>query len=220
MCTSYMLQVAVGLYPNTTLGAANVWMLPLDSLERARDDVGGWLGVTPQRWGVLLLAAALVYIVVTVMTRLRRTGGLVAACWASAAVALASFMLPTRVHERYVLPVLGLLLLLAAVRVADRLLAIAFWVVSGCLTVNMGLVIWGGVRGPGGQTFVFGWPWWLALSLVYCVITCYLLAWPWFAFTSDDHADSRRAPGAVRLRQLPRRGNPLDPRASVIDRAG
>jgi hypothetical protein len=186
---------ALGLYPFTTLGAANLWMLPLGSLRRVRDDVPGWLGATPQQWGAGLLALALAYVVLTVVARLRRADGVVAAAWAATAVAFAVFLLPTRVHERYVLPVLGLALLLAALRGFDRRLTVCFWLVSACLTVNLVLVLYGGIQGPGGQTFSFGRPWWIGLTLVYGAVAAVLLVWPWLAAPSADPADSRRTPG-------------------------
>lgn len=191
------MHVALGLYPFTTLGAADVWMLPIGSLRRVRDDVPGLLGVTPQQWGGVLLLVALAYVAVTATRRSARERPVVAACWASSAAAFAVFMLSTRVHERYVLPVLGLGLVLLAVSGFDRRLVACFWVASTCLTLNLVLVLYGGLRGPGGSTMGFGRGWWVGVSVAYLAVFAAWLAWPrWAAgrVGAGARPDSRRTP--------------------------
>lgn len=106
--------VAVELYPFTTLGAANIWMLPLGSPDRVSDRDGTFLGVTAQSWGSLVFVLALCYIVVTIGMRWRRLKPLPLVTWAMVAANYAYFLLPTRSHERYLYPAVMLLILLAA----------------------------------------------------------------------------------------------------------
>jgi dolichyl-phosphate-mannose-protein mannosyltransferase len=177
------IHAALGLYPYTSLGAANLWMIPVGSLDRVRDDTAGWLGLTAQQWGMGLLVLALLFVTVTWSARLRHVAPVTSACWAATASTFAGFILSTRVHERYALPILGLGLILLALHAEDRRLTTGFWLVSSCLTLNMVLVLYGGLRGPAGQTMHFGSAWWTALAVLYCSLAVGLLAWPWSART-------------------------------------
>lgn len=88
-------------FPFSSLFAYNVWALAV--------------GFVPDRWfatGSALLACGLVASLIPVLRRRDATALLTA----GALAALAFYFLPTRAHERYVLPALALLLPLAALR--------------------------------------------------------------------------------------------------------
>ncbi len=112
-------------FPQTTLMAFNLWYA--DLLSGGSDDVTGtWLGVAKDVWGRGLLAAALLAGFVWACYRWRRDtrGLLLWTLW----VLLAAVMLPTRVHERYIL--LGLPFLIAATLMWRR-----FWPILIVLVV-------------------------------------------------------------------------------------
>lgn len=91
----------VGAYASqTTLNAFNIWYV--DVLLTGSDDAARrWLGLTRNTWGLALLAVALAAGFLWFMCRWRgRARGLV--LW-SAFCLLACVMLPTQVHERYLL---------------------------------------------------------------------------------------------------------------------
>lgn len=139
------LQEALDLYPYTTLGAANVWMIPWGSLDRLTDESPVVLGLAPNQWGSLGLAVALLYVAGTTVIAFGRTRRPEAVCWTAGASMFAIFMLPTRVHERYLFPVLGFTLLLAALHRFRQPLATAFWTMSVVFTLSL-LVVYGGFR--------------------------------------------------------------------------
>ncbi|MFH0981351.1 MAG: glycosyltransferase family 87 protein [Planctomycetota bacterium] len=99
-------------FPATTLNAFNVWYLDLllcDSL----DVTARWLGVTKEMWGRLFLLVGLVGGFAWVIRRWRDDPR----AWVvwSTLVMLLSIMLPTRIHERYLLMVLPFLTVAAMV---------------------------------------------------------------------------------------------------------
>jgi dolichyl-phosphate-mannose-protein mannosyltransferase len=170
------LQEALDAWPYTTLGAANVWMFPVRSLDR-RHDGPGWLGVTEQTWGSMMLVAAVVVVSAVALRRLRPAGA-VAAAWVATTLAFAAFLLPTRVHERYLFPALVLGLLLAACAGWERRLVVWFWMASLAFTLNLAFVLFGGLHGPRGTSLEFGGGAWLGLSVTMVSLFLALLAWP------------------------------------------
>ena len=116
---------AVGFYPALTMNAANVWQpvrlvnlyvrhLPPGS---ALDDGVHWFGpVTPKRIGLSLFAAYTLAVAAGVW---RRPDPLTLAR-AAALSALGFFMLPTQMHERYLVPAAALLAVTAGFGPADR----------------------------------------------------------------------------------------------------
>lgn len=108
-------------YPKTTLYAFNLWYL--DLLFSENDDAGlKLLGVTKDTWGKLLLALALLVSVAWSFRRRWRDGStivLFGGLWLMFAV-----MLPTRVHERYI--ILPIPFLIAATGLRRRL----WWAVA------------------------------------------------------------------------------------------
>jgi hypothetical protein len=100
--------------------AFNLWRTPL-LRGHTLDSELGWFGWSLETWGQLLTLA--VYLVIlSVYARDRTRRGLV---WAALATMLTLAMLPTRSHERYLLPAVALAILLAALdgRAASRWLA-------------------------------------------------------------------------------------------------
>jgi dolichyl-phosphate-mannose-protein mannosyltransferase len=177
---------ALGVWPYTTVGAANIWMLPIRTSQIRRSDGGaGWLGVSAQAWGTVLLLLAVLVVVAVAVRRLRPVT-VVTAVWAATALAYAAFLLPTRVHERYLFPALGLGLLLAALSSWDRRLVAWFWGISSAFTVNLALVLFGGLHGPDGHTVTFGSGAWLTLTTAMILLFLALLAWPFLRRVDDS----------------------------------
>jgi len=102
--------VAVNLYRSTTVFAFNLWGTPLAGNPRP-DDRLFLLGLDYQRWGVLLLASAYLFIFVQYW----RSPGERSLLWACLAMLFASFMFATRVHERYLFPTFMVVVLVAAI---------------------------------------------------------------------------------------------------------
>lgn len=183
---------ALDVWPFTTVGAANVWMLPIRSLDRRPDTTPGWLGLSPEDWGTILLLVAVVAVATLALARLRPAGA-VAAGWVGTTVAFAAFLFPTRVHERYLFPALVIGLLLAAFSGWDRRLVAWFWATSAVLFVNLVMVLFGGFHGPRGRTFTFGSSAWLLTSLGMVALFLAIMAWPLW----PSRRDSRAAPVRV-----------------------
>lgn len=139
------LQEALELYPQTTLGAANVWMIPIGSLERIEDDSPVVLGLSPNQWGTAGLVIAVGYVAVTMLRRFGPGRRFEAATWAAGAAMFAIFMIPTRVHERYLFPILVFALLFVAIRAYERRVATLYWAISVVFALNLALV-YGGFR--------------------------------------------------------------------------
>jgi Gpi18-like mannosyltransferase len=89
--------------------AFNLWRTPL-LRGHTLDSEAGWFGWSLESWGKLLTLG--VYLVILgVYARDRTRRGLL---WAALATMLTLAMLPTRSHERYLLPAVALAILLAA----------------------------------------------------------------------------------------------------------
>ncbi|HET8629776.1 MAG TPA: hypothetical protein VFL91_20345 [Thermomicrobiales bacterium] len=109
------LRDALEKFTETSHSAFNLWTAPFAApagvpLFKQPDTAPWLLGLTYQAWGALLLAAALVAILAAFWRR--RDGR--ALVWAALATATALFVLPTRIHERYLLPAVALAALAAA----------------------------------------------------------------------------------------------------------
>ena len=107
-------------YNATTLGANNMWILPIGRGGPPGDDhaVIGWL--TFQALGTLLLLACVGIAVWMVLNMPRPEEALV---WSSTFVMMSAFLFSTRMHERYLFPVVVFSLLLCAFRMRYVLLA-------------------------------------------------------------------------------------------------
>lgn len=188
---------AAALWPFTTMGADNVWMLlagqPWDP---PRDT--GWPFVT----GWVLLGIAVVVTLLGVrgwgrgaepgrMVEDRMVegrggssglvgalpGSVVPACWAAAVGVYASFLVLTRAHERYVFPALVLLVVLAALCRLDRRvvwLALAASTLTAINVLQMDVL----AAQPPSSWFLRSAPY-LVVSLGHVVVWVLLVLLPW-----------------------------------------
>jgi dolichyl-phosphate-mannose-protein mannosyltransferase len=99
------------VHDETTLNAFNLWATPLAG-NGVNDYQISFLGLTSRTWGQILFAAALLLI----LALWWRRGTDRAFVWAALAMTFSSFMLPTRIHERYLLPSVALAALIAAIQ--------------------------------------------------------------------------------------------------------
>ena len=113
------LRYSLDYYPETTLNAFNLWATSLAG--NRESDAQLLLGVAVRVWGTLLFVAAYLLILV----RLWRWPSTPDVVWALFAVSFTSFMLPTRIHERYLLPAVVLAALVAALAPRCRWFAVA-----------------------------------------------------------------------------------------------
>jgi hypothetical protein len=132
---------AVGYYPLRTVEAYNLWYV-LDRIDirlrgqpsgEARLDTRPFLGpLTHRDVGLVLIAAWTVFILAG-LWRWPGNGGLILA---AAFQFFAVFMLPTQMHQRYILPAAVLLALAAPLSARSRVL---FVVLAVTATLNQGL---------------------------------------------------------------------------------
>ena len=104
--------------------AFNLWgVFGKTSASSARSDLNIFVGgMSYEMWGMLLLFAATVASVLL----LWRVPSRMMALWASLVLMFLSFMLPTRIHERYMLPSVVLAVLVSAVIPRLRWMGMAF----------------------------------------------------------------------------------------------
>lgn len=194
------IMVALDLYPFTTLGAFNIWMIPLGSLERVNDLDSSWLSLSANRWGTLLLIVLLAYVAFEVVRRVRLHVVVEeVVSWGALAASLATFMVPTRVHERYLFPAIVFVILYSALRGLPRSLVILSAILSMTFFINL-VMVYGGFRGVSSgssvevtDAFLFR-----AVSIVNVVVFGLVLAPPRYGAalecTTDDPSDARRTP--------------------------
>jgi len=106
------INVAIDLYQNTTLGAANIWMIPLRSPGRVSDQDEIFFGLTAQMVGNLLFGAALVYIAIIFIRKWKSILPMTLTVWGMVMANYAYFLLPTRSHERYLFPAVMMIIVL------------------------------------------------------------------------------------------------------------
>ena len=94
----------------TTLKAFNIWYLDA-LLSDSLDTAGTWIGISKRVWGELLLVLGLVGGAAYVLRRRRRDPALLTV-WTAVSM-LVLVMLPTKVHERYLVLALPFLVVLA-----------------------------------------------------------------------------------------------------------
>ncbi|MCO5228207.1 MAG: hypothetical protein M9934_07975 [Thermomicrobiales bacterium] len=114
-------QLANDLYPVSTLGAHNLWIVS-DPFNWPPDDRASWLlGMSRHTIGLLMFATILVTVS---WILLRRWRGVVTIVLTSNILMLGFFLVMTRMHERYAFPVVALSILLAAMDTRYRLYAV------------------------------------------------------------------------------------------------
>lgn len=112
-------------FPYAWLNAFNVWaLLAMQKPLEWPSDQQEFLGLTYQAWGALLWATTCA----TLLIRYARRGDDRALVWVCMALMFASFMLPTRMHPRYLLPTLVLAALAPVLAPRLRWLAVALTV--------------------------------------------------------------------------------------------
>lgn len=166
------LEVAAELYPFTTLGAANIWMIPLGRPDRV-SDTQTFMGVSPQIIGMFLMVLAVCWIVYrSIKSRLSPT----MLIWAMAAMSYAYFLLPTRSHERYLFPAIILLAILAALTSWRPQITRIFWLASITYFINLVVVY----RMPPG---IFG-------TMVFEVLSvANIVAFVWLLFLASEEIE-------------------------------
>lgn len=180
-------QTAVEMYPHTTLGAANIWMIPLGSPDRVSDQDPFLAGVSAQQIGSFLLAVALVWIGWTILRRWRDMVPIALTTWAMATAAYAFFMLPTRSHERYLYPAVMLLVLLWGVEKGRPRLTRLVAAVSLAYVLNLL-----GVYLPVGGAFEVAW--FIVVSLANVALFALVATYPFWRDASGDDAEPVMTP--------------------------
>jgi len=132
------------MYKHTTLKAFNIWYV--DLLISDNLDAGATLlGLEKDTWGKLMLAAALIASALLILRR--RSSHPAPVVIFTAALLLAAVILPTRVHERYILLPIPFLVMAAMWRRRLWIALVPFIVVA---TVQMTALDWlGRTRGAG-----------------------------------------------------------------------
>jgi hypothetical protein len=141
--------VAIDLYPFRTLSAPNIWMLTQGSLERI-DDRSKLIGSMDEHsLGNMLLAIAMAGIagwLLTLMVRRLPGDPVIPASWAMMLAGYAFFLLPTRVHERYLFPAVATAVLIAGLYALAKPQILLLASVSVLYLANL-IVVYGGFRG-------------------------------------------------------------------------
>ena len=130
-------QFAAERYQLTTYNAYNLWILPIGRGEPPRDSIEVLLGFSAAQVGLalLLLAYALALVGAAFLPRPE-----LALLWAALATTLAIFLLPTRVHERYLFPALVFMVLVWGVAANRRWGSIGLVGLSATMFANLYLV--------------------------------------------------------------------------------
>jgi Gpi18-like mannosyltransferase len=178
------------VHDETTLNAFNLWATPIAG-NAVNDHEIAFLGLTSRTWGQLMLGAA----VLLIFALWWRRGTDRALVWACLALTFAMFMLPTRIHERYMLPTVALAALVAAIQ--PRLLW--FWAaLSFTFAANIIAVFWMAHDEPGAAFFSRHNPWMTLLAFVN------LALFAWFVVRGLPELEAKWQPTRRRIAQ--RRG--------------
>jgi hypothetical protein len=164
-------ETAVEMYPHTTLGAANIWMIPLGSPDRVSDRDPLIAGLSAQQVGTFLLAAALLWVGWTIVRRWREMTPMTLTVWAMATANYAYFLLPTRAHERYLYPAVMLLVVLWGIEKGRRRLTRLVAGISLAYVLNLL-----GVYAPVGGAFEVAW--FVAVSVANVALFLLLATYP------------------------------------------
>lgn len=136
------LDYALNIWQYTTMGAFNGWIIPIGSFSRWSDVSRTFLGFTPHLWGTALLVLAYVSVLVVSWRRSNTSSPEVIAVWGMLTASYAWFMLPTRVHERYLFPAFVLSLLLAGMVGTPRRWIVLAGALSAVFLLNLVAVYW------------------------------------------------------------------------------
>jgi hypothetical protein len=174
-------RIALDLYSFKTLSASNLWMLDQGSLARLDDRDPLWRGFSAHQVGTMALVAALALIAlagIVLLLQRRATDRLPFVVWLMMLANMAIFMLPTRVHERYLFPALVCTILLAGLGGFTRGSGVAVLLLSLSFFANLGIVYGGFKRhlSPGLQAWVIG-DALLWLSMLNVLVWVMMLIW-------------------------------------------
>ncbi len=176
-------RASADLYPVSSLGAHNLWGA-LDPLRWPPDDRVPWLlGLSRQSVGLLLFAMV---VGIVSWALLRRWQGAITLVLASNVLMFGFFLVTTRMHERYLFPVLGMSLLLAVLDARYWRYAAA---VNALVFANIALrYVWPSNDTWTGWRYVLGFGWlennttvWmlvLATVLLFVYLVCQLMQKP------------------------------------------
>jgi len=128
------LQFAAERYPLTTYNAYNLWTLPIGRGEPPADSIEALLGFSAAGVGLVLLLLAYAGALAGAAFLPRAE---LALLWATLATTLAIFLLPTRVHERYLFPALVFMALLWGVVERRRWAGIGLVGLSATMFANL-----------------------------------------------------------------------------------
>ncbi len=123
------LAIAAGKYEGASVNAFNLWGAIAGLSEH--DSTRGWLSLSYQMWGVLLLAAV---VLLALLLAWRMPDSLQSVLWGCFAVSFGFFTLLTRVHERYLFVAVPLL---CAVVAFKRWALPHYLAVTGLYLVNL-----------------------------------------------------------------------------------
>ena len=138
-----IMRASVDRYEAISLGAHNIWILPIGR-GAPLNDQGVIVGaVTFQVLGLLLFLLAVIGIY---WCAVRFADPDTALAWGSTAVMFAMFITMTRMHERYAFPVLPLIVIAAIIMPRLRILAV---LVHLAYVVNVHVAYTNGSAGPG-----------------------------------------------------------------------
>lgn len=130
------LQIAAELYPFTTLGAANIWMIPLGQPDRVSDSQT-LLGLSFQTIGMAFFAITCIVVIFRVARSRFQSYILI---WAMVMLSFGYFLLLTRSHERYLFPAVIMLAILAAMTEWRSQISALFLAVSMSYFINLVIV--------------------------------------------------------------------------------
>jgi hypothetical protein len=195
---------AAGNYPHLSVNAWNPWAL-ITVGGRAVVDASGWasdidplplIGIP----GVAIGSAAIATAVLVAMRYVRRDTA-IRTVTAVTILAIAFFVLPTRVHERYLFPAIPLTIALAAARPAWRWIAVATSVAF--LTNSWGVLTISYFENPGlpnlgAFTDALQTP--IAITAIAIAVTAALVAAIWLAWSSEKTTMGARAAAPLRRR--------------------
>jgi hypothetical protein len=200
-------QIALDLYPFKVLAAGNIWMLPQGSFDQIDDRRDAFLGISSHDLGnlylfvaVISIAAAFIYLL---YTKLREQPYL-ALGWAITAITFATYMLPTRVHERYLFPTFATLIILNGMLHLGRKGLLFLAVFSTTFLANLCFVYYGfnnddfiADYGAGTVAFLLR-----TTSVINILAFVMILILPWYGLR-ETPATQPRNRSIGRVRDLP-----------------
>ncbi len=213
---------AAGGYPYLSVNAWNPWAL-ISVGGRAIVDASGWASdVDPLPFiGISGVAIGSIAIAVAVLISMRyaRRDTAVRTVTAVAVLAIAFFVLPTRVHERYLFPAIPLTIALAAARPAWRWIAVA--TAAAFLANSWGVLTIAYFKNPGlpnlgAVTDALHSP--VAVVVTAITVTATLVAAIWNAWHAEEKPLGERptTPQRKRVDAVPRRTPTAKPEARRV----